>query len=351
MNTDRLVLVGPHETYNRFKGGITVYLSQMDHMLGGKYELVKVNTVTKSVKANSRGRLTASNIINAWKVFRALRSECKPHDIVYWHTSYGNAMLKDLLLWRLFSFLSKGKHKIVFHWHFVPNVLYEGVHPLVVPLFKNSLRQNKYILLSQHLGEKLSPYNKNWDFVYNGNGLFQVPNNIKKEDQTAIYVGSIEERKDFLKCLDLLAMMPNYTLRVVGSFVSTDYQRVVMSRIDFLGLKDKVDFHGYVDDRHILEELLLSSELLLLPSRAEGLPLAVMEGAAFGCIPVISKVGSLVEIFSKDEVVWWGDDVNEIAITISGIDKERYRSALHTLSLQYTIGARAKELTRVISSL
>lgn len=64
-------------------------------------------------------------------------------------------------------------------------------------------------------------------------------------------------------------------------------------RVRKLGLGGLFDFRGQVDD---LAPLLAASDLLLLPSRSEGVPLVVLEALASARPVVASKVGSIPEI-------------------------------------------------------
>lgn len=59
----------------------------------------------------------------------------------------------------------------------------------------------------------------------------------------------------------------------------------LLSRTDDLGLSDRVEFHGYVDER-TKHRLLARADLHLLPSRKEGWGLAVIEAAQHG-VPTV----------------------------------------------------------------
>jgi glycosyltransferase involved in cell wall biosynthesis len=78
-----------------------------------------------------------------------------------------------------------------------------------------------------------------------------------------------------------------------------------------LGLDDRVVFPGWVDTDEA-QQLLAESDLLLLPSRAEGLPMSVIEAFAYGVPVVGTPVGAIPDILGEDVnglLVQPGDDV------------------------------------------
>ena len=61
------------------------------------------------------------------------------------------------------------------------------------------------------------------------------------------------------------------------------------------GVGDVVEVRGWLDHAE-RDELLRDAELLVLPSSAEGLPMAVLEAMAFGVVPLVTPVGALPEL-------------------------------------------------------
>jgi glycosyltransferase involved in cell wall biosynthesis len=75
-----------------------------------------------------------------------------------------------------------------------------------------------------------------------------------------------------------------------------------------LGVADLVEFKGYVRDRNVMRELMIESDLFLLPSLTEGLPRALLEAMAVGVPSVASRAGGCVELLSADFTVEVGDE-------------------------------------------
>jgi glycosyltransferase involved in cell wall biosynthesis len=62
-----------------------------------------------------------------------------------------------------------------------------------------------------------------------------------------------------------------------------------------LGLDGRTTFPGWVD-REAAHDLLRRADIMLLPSRAEGLPIAILEALALGTPTVTTPVGAIPEV-------------------------------------------------------
>jgi glycosyltransferase involved in cell wall biosynthesis len=78
-------------------------------------------------------------------------------------------------------------------------------------------------------------------------------------------------------------------LNVYGSGEDNEYLRKYS---EFLGIQDSVVFHGYTDK---LEEMWRTEEMLILPSRYEGLAVSMVEAMGFGRIVMRTPFGGAAE--------------------------------------------------------
>lgn len=113
-----------------------------------------------------------------------------------------------------------------------------------------------------------------------------------------VFVGRLLPVKGVDVLLEALARvrleLPGTRLAIVGEGDSGDTLR---RQVGSLGLGDSVDFTGHLD-RMALRELLGRAAAFVLPSRSEGLPLALLEAMAAGLPAVASAVGGVPEVLS-----------------------------------------------------
>ncbi len=67
------------------------------------------------------------------------------------------------------------------------------------------------------------------------------------------------------------------------------------------GLSDRIRFLGFVAQPMSVLPLF---DAMLLPSRFEGLPLALLEGMAAGAVPIVARVGGMPEVVNDPEIGW-----------------------------------------------
>ena len=65
-----------------------------------------------------------------------------------------------------------------------------------------------------------------------------------------------------------------------------------------LGIASRVTFSGYVSDTRLVY---LAAEVLLMPSRYEGLPMTLLEAMAMGLPVVASKLDGIAEVIGDGE--------------------------------------------------
>jgi phosphatidylinositol alpha-1,6-mannosyltransferase len=70
-----------------------------------------------------------------------------------------------------------------------------------------------------------------------------------------------------------------------------------------LGIADQVQFHGKLSSGRSIFEFLDSIDLFVMPSRAEGLPRALVEAMSRGCPCIASAVGGIPELLEPGDLV------------------------------------------------
>ena len=138
------------------------------------------------------------------------------------------------------------------------------------------------------------------------NNTVSIPQKTVKwneQEFNIIFLGVLIKRKgvsDLLQAIYLLhqkGLLENVKLGIAGTGNEEEYLR---NQCATLGLDKYVTFYGWTDGKK-KEELLLNSQLFVLPSYNEGLPMAVLESMSYG-LPVVSTyVGDLKEAVNNGE--------------------------------------------------
>jgi glycosyltransferase involved in cell wall biosynthesis len=105
-------------------------------------------------------------------------------------------------------------------------------------------------------------------------------------------------------------------------------------RVDELGLQDQVRVTGWISPGQV-QELLRTSQVLVLPSRNEGQPMAVLEAMANGLCVIVSDVGGLPDLVDADcGVLVAVDDANALVASLRHVisdHRERARLGANAL--------------------
>jgi glycosyltransferase involved in cell wall biosynthesis len=157
-----------------------------------------------------------------------------------------------------------------------------------------------------------------------------------------LYVGTIDERKNVLDLLRALLLVrqtwPQVTLRVAGRSTSPAYERQVQAFVAAQGLQPNVEFLGLQDHPHLLDEY-AHCAVVVLASRQETAPMALIEAMAAGKPVVATRVGGVAELVedgSSGFVVPPGD-VEALALRIQDL--------LGRADLRHSMGQRARQLS------
>jgi glycosyltransferase involved in cell wall biosynthesis len=124
--------------------------------------------------------------------------------------------------------------------------------------------------------------------------LFRPEGHRRDGDPYALFVGTLQPRKDPIAALEALALVGgDLRLILVGPDKgSGDEARRIASK---LGLNGRVEFAGHVEQQE-LAELYRGAACLVFPSRYEGFGLPVVEAMASGTPVVATTAGSIPEI-------------------------------------------------------
>lgn len=122
---------------------------------------------------------------------------------------------------------------------------------------------------------------------------------LPSEPLVISHIGSICDRKNQLFSLRLLAQMvsdaecPLVVLRLVGGVDDEVYQDSLKNYVGINGLEDLVEFCGWRDD---VSGVMAESDILLMPSRNEGVPNTIQEAMCLGVPVLASDAGGIPDV-------------------------------------------------------
>jgi glycosyltransferase involved in cell wall biosynthesis len=244
--------------------------------------------------------LNLSYKYDLWKVFRLSKLiRSGNYDIVHAH------LFPSILLVALASYWAKGPHYIctehgtwsrrrqIYGFWVLDRWIYSHYEKIIAvsPTVKNSLLswlkqpQDWYRIAVIPSGIALPQSN--------------VSEDIPTHDFDLIFVGRLEHEKGLDILLQALALLKEEGLRVSLLVVGTGSQANFLQKLAHtLEISGQVKFLGYSSEvRHLLRR----ARIFVLPSRTEGLPLAVLEAMAERKAIIATFVGGLGDILETDK--------------------------------------------------
>jgi glycosyltransferase involved in cell wall biosynthesis len=142
---------------------------------------------------------------------------------------------------------------------------------------------------------------------------FKKLKNIKKKNQI-LYVGSINERKNFSRIIKAYELLNNKNLKllVVGNFLNNFNINDESKKLLEKAYKNKnIEFKQNINNDELVK-IYNESKLLLFPSFYEGFGLPPLEAMACGTPVIISNISSLPEVGGDAAVYCNPYDVEDI---------------------------------------
>ena len=142
-----------------------------------------------------------------------------------------------------------------------------------------------------------------------------------------VFLGEVGLRKGVDILLNALARLAQrtdaWTCVIAGNGDVAHFQSLARS----LGLQDRVRFTNWVNADEV-HRLARESDVVVLPSRAEALPLTLIEGACAGAALVATSVGEISEIVNTGvNGILIDIDPDELATALERLISERDRLA------------------------
>lgn len=173
------------------------------------------------------------------------------------------------------------------------------VLPFTHPIWNKASR---IIAVSDHfktLAKKY--YSVEMDIIPNGFSLGNIQPGKFMPGKTPIiiYAGRFSPEKNPLMIVHTLAEIKdlNWECVLLGDGIQMD---AIRRSVEKYKLKNRIHLPGWVDEAEVLNWM-SKSDILFMPSLAEGLPIAGLQGLAMGLALVLSRVGSCVNLVNPGQ--------------------------------------------------
>lgn len=124
--------------------------------------------------------------------------------------------------------------------------------------------------------------------------------NIAVDIPIIIFAGRLCEQKRPALLIEILNGMHAQGLEFAALIIGDGEQRGLLEKLlNKFDLTNKIKMLGSVSHSRWLE-LLVASDILLMPSQYEGISIALLEAMAAGVIPVVAKVGGQEDVVTSD---------------------------------------------------
>jgi|TARA_B100000315_G_scaffold203571_1_gene196633 glycosyltransferase involved in cell wall biosynthesis len=121
----------------------------------------------------------------------------------------------------------------------------------------------------------------------------EIKYNLNNKKYDLLAVGNYDYWKDYSLMMDVINEVRNKHLKLTVAIVGRGpFMKRLQSKLKFNNLSDHINFLGWKNDQE-LNNIYKSSRALLLTSKAEGLPMVVIEAMSHGLPVFVTSVGDL----------------------------------------------------------
>lgn len=268
------------------KGGITSVISQiLEH--DWCQEGIEMNFIPTYIEENNISKILF--FINAYYRIKHEIKHNKP-DVVHIHMSYRGSFTRKYLIHKL---CRKNGIPDIIHLHGSEfEKWYNEVDKKKKEKIKKMMREcNSFIVLGNKWNQVIKKIEPLTNTVVISNTV-KIPDEMTKWNSSPfqiLFLGVLIKRKGVGDLLEAVANLiyeksvDNVKLVIAGTGVEEQNLKCLAAE---LKIEKYVDFAGWTNGEK-KQELLLKSQLLILPSYNEGLPMAILEAMSYG-LPVIS---------------------------------------------------------------
>ena len=325
----RILLAGPYDTKGRYEGGISYIVNSivLNTQSNKDFYIEKFDTCCVQRPLNNQGKISLSNIKNTICIIKKLKKWDEGIDVVYYNTSYGIPMFKDLLAIKLSG--CRRNAKVLLHIHFADAEKILPSNKIIKAITMRLLQNNidHLVFLSKNTQEafvNMGIAREKTSVIYNFHNIKMNAEEVavKKEKHIdykkmeLLFIGSIDERKGILDLLNALKnVKSDYHLTICGKPVDERIEMKLDQTIQSFP-RGQIDIKGYVTGQEKVN-VLKNADIMILPSYGEGFPIVLLEGIAAANALITTNVGAIPEVFDGNNgVIIEPGDVDSLAKAI-----------------------------------
>lgn len=277
------------------KGGITTVINSL---LNHDWECIEMELLPTYIEGNAIEKIIFFLKAILKYIVKLIK---KDFDIVHIHMSYNGSFYRKLLIVKLSNLFNK---KIILHLHGSEfEEFYNNNNKYIKKLIKNIFDKSTYVIV---LGERWNKIIKSISPMSNVkifNNAVTVPSDTvkwNKNDIKVLFLGVLIKRKGIYELIESINILrkkgiieKNKLKFIIGG--TGKEEASIMNLINKYNIQDCVEMVGWVDGKQ-KTELLKQSQIFVLPSYNEGLPMAILEAMSFGIPTISTNVGSVEEV-------------------------------------------------------
>ncbi|MGL5614056.1 glycosyltransferase [Cetobacterium sp.] len=257
----------------------------------------------------------------------------------------------------------KGKQKLIFTEHSSNNrrrdKKFQKIEKIIYSFYDKIICISK--TTEKNLRKHLQDYTKNILTIENGIDLNKIAEaeplnrlelNLKNEDCIITMVGSFTPAKDQETLIRAMQFLPKkYKLLLVGNGPKFDEVNEIVKK---LNLENRIKLLGNRKDIYRIYKM---SNLVVLSSFFEGMPLSLMEGMACNKVCFGSRVPGIVDLIDDDRVLFERGNAKELSEKIANIEgdktlksllKEKNKKKINEFSIEKMLNRYLDEYLKLI---
>ena len=309
------------------------------------YELFRNGSSRKKLDTCTVWEMFRILCANIWPVLRHCRT-WKP-DVIHVHF----AVPTGALAWLANVFYGV-PYLMTTHLGDVPGAvpeqtdrLFKWIKFLTWPIWKRAAKVTAVSNFVRDLGEKAYGYPV--QTIFNPADLADVEVSGHSNDLRILFAGRFNPQKNLPFLVKILSGLKNKPWSCILAGDGPQMEEVRQLVRDH-GLEDRFSFPGWVSPTEV-NKLMSRSDVLLMPSLSEGLPVVGVQALAHGLAVVGSRIGGLLDVVEDGKNGWLveSDDLDGFRdVLIQLMNDKELRAAFKSASLEKSKQFEIGEITR-----